>query len=392
MHFFISAEKSVCRPQKPAGSPLPVSEKSLVTPHHSRYNKKKNRRKKENMEKKMESKAFDILALGEILLRLSSPVNERIVRGSVFEKCAGGAELNVVSGISLMGLRSGIISKVPKSDIGTYIKNHMRFLGATDDCLIYDDSPDARLAIYFYENGAYPRKSSVIYDRRHSSIHTIRISEIPENTFSSARMFHTCGISLALSSQCREVTTQCIRRFRDAGALISFDVNFRANLWDEAAARQCITQILPFVDILFVSEETSRRTFGKKGTVREIMKSYTQEYPISIVASTDRKVISPKKHTFGSTIYSAKEDLFYQEAPYENIDVVDRIGSGDAYVSGVLYGLLAHQDCGRALEYGNAASAIKNTVPGDLPCTDLAELDRIIAAHKNTGEQSEMNR
>lgn len=344
------------------------------------------------MEIRKETKDFDILALGEILLRLSSPSNDRIVRGTMFEKCAGGAELNVVSGVSLMGLRTGIISKVPKTDIGTYIKNHIRFLGVSDDCLIYDASNDARLGIYFYENGAYPRKSSVIYDRRHSSINTISMSEIPESTFSSARLFHTCGISLALSSECREVTEECIRRFKAAGATVSFDVNYRANLWDEATAKQCIERILPYVDILFISEETSRRMFGKSGELHDIMKSYAADYDISVVATTERRVISPKQHTFGSTIYSAGDDIFYREAPYENIDVVDRIGSGDAYVSGVLYGLLAYGDCQKALEYGNAASAIKNTVPGDLPCTDLNELNRIIAAHKNIGEQSEMNR
>lgn len=338
------------------------------------------------------NREFDALALGEILLRLSAPTNERIVRGDTFEKCAGGAELNVVSGISMMGLRTGVISKVPNNDIGTYIKNHLRFCGVSDDCLIYDDSKDARLGIYFYESGAYPRKSSVVYDRRHSSINTIKLSDIPESTFSSARLFHTCGITLALSPQTREVTEECIKKFKANGTLISFDVNFRANLWDEATAKECIERILPYVDILFVSEETSRRTFGKTGDIKDIMKSYTKDYNISIVATTDRKVISPKKHTFSSTIYNAKEDKFYEEAPYENIEVIDRIGSGDAYVSGVLYGLLSTDDCQRALEIGNAASAIKNTIPGDLPSTDLVEINKIIASHKNIGPQSEMNR
>ena len=155
-----------------------------------------------------ENREFDALALGEILLRLSAPSNERIVRGDTFEKCAGGAELNVVSGISMMGLRTGIISKVPKNDIGTYIKNHIRFCGVSDDCLIYDDSKDARLGIYFYENGAYPRKSSVVYDRRHTSITKITIDDIPESTFSSTRLFHTTGITLALSPETRAVTIE----------------------------------------------------------------------------------------------------------------------------------------------------------------------------------------
>lgn len=337
-------------------------------------------------------KEFDALALGEILLRLSSPSNERIVRGDRFDKCVGGAELNVVSGISLLGLRTGVISKIPASDIGTYAKNRIRFCDVSDDYLIYDESKEARLGIYYYENGAYPRKGSVIYDRKHTSMDTLSIDEIQPVAFHSTRLFHTSGITLGLSEQIRNVAFEAIKRFKDAGALISFDVNFRINLWTAEEAKEYIESILPYVDILFSSEETCRRTFLKTGTLKEMMKSFTEEYNISVVASTERKVISPKKHTFTSTIYNAKEDRFYQEAPYENIEVVDRIGSGDAYVSGALYGILAADDCQKALEYGNAASAVKNTIAGDLPSTDLKELNKIIASHKNIGDQSEMER
>ena len=127
--------------------------------------------------------------------------------------------------------------------------------------------------------------------------------------------------------------------------------------------------------------------------MKSIMKSFTEEYPISIVASTQRIVHSPKRHTFGSVIYSAKEDTYYEEPPYADIEVVDRIGSGDAYISGVLYGLLSHEgDYRRALEYGNATSALKNTIPGDLLSTDLKEIDGIIREHKSTGRIAEMDR
>ena len=123
------------------------------------------------------------------------------------------------------------------------------------------------------------------------------------------------------------------------------------------------------------------------------MKSCTEKFPIAIVASTQRVVHSPKRHTFGSIIDSAKEDTFYEEAPYADIEVVDRIGSGDAYISGVLYGLLSHQgDYQKALEYGNAISALKNTIPGDLLSTDLKEIDGIIREHKSTGRIAEMDR
>ena len=147
------------------------------------------------------------------------------------------------------------------------------------------------------------------------------------------------------------------------------------------------------MDIFFCSEETARLTFLKDGDAKSIMKSFTSEYPISIVASTQRIVHSPKIHTFGSIIYDARSYRFYEEEPYHNIEEVDRIGSGDAYGSGVLYGLLSdYNDCQRALEIGNATSAVKNTIPGDLPSSDLKEIENLIRSHKSTGPQPEMAR
>lgn len=341
----------------------------------------------------MSKREFDLLALGEILLRLSPTVNERLTRGDVFQKQAGGAELNVVSGVSLLGLRTGIISKVPENDLGRYIQNRVRFCGVSDDCLVYDKNKDSRLGIYFYEYGAHPRKPNVIYDRKNTSFADISIDDFPEEMYKSARCFHTTGITLALGQKTKETAIEMIKRFKANGTLISFDVNFRGNLWTGDEARECIEQILPYVDIFFCSEDTARLTFKKEGTVQEMMKSFTKDYDIKVVASTQRIVHSPKVHTFGSIIYDAVNDKFVQEPAYENIDVVDRIGSGDAYISGALYGLLAHNmDCQKAMEYGNATAAVKNTIPGDLPSSDLKEIDTIIKNHQSTGPQSEMNR
>ena len=324
---------------------------------------------------------FDLLSMGEIMLRLSPPDNERITRGDSFSKQAGGAELNSATGAAMLGLRCGIISKLPANDLGMYIKNRVRLCGVSDDYLVY------------YENGAYPRKPRIVYDRNYTSVNKISVDDYDDSLYSAARCFHTSGITLALSSQVRETAVEMIRRFKDQGTIISFDVNFRGNLWTGAEAKACIESILPYVDIFFCSEDTARLTFLKEGDVRTIMKSFTQEYPISIVASTQRVVHSPKRHSFGSVIYSAKEDVFYEEAPYKDIEVVDRIGSGDAYISGVLYGLLSWEgEYQRALEYGNAVSALKNTVPGDLLYTDLNEIEGIIREHKSTGRIAEMER
>ena len=338
------------------------------------------------------NREFDLIAMGEIMLRLSPPSSERLVRGDVFEKKAGGAELNVASGVSLLGLRTGIISKLPANPMGTYIKNRTRFVGVSDDCLIYDEEPGARLGLYYYESGAHPRKPSIVYDRAGSSMTRIRIDEIDPSIYGKTRMFHTSGITLALCDNCREVALEAVRRFKAAGAAISFDVNYRAGLWSEEEARTTIRKILPLVDVLFVSEETSRRMFQKTGDLHDIMKSYCTEYGVRIVATTQRTVISPKKHTFTSVIYCADTDRFYVEEPYRDIDVVDRIGSGDAYVAGVLYGLLATGDPQRALEFGNATSSVKNTIPGDLPSSDFDEISHIIRQHSATGPVSEMNR
>lgn len=341
----------------------------------------------------MNSKEFDLLALGELLLRLSPPNNERIVRGDIFEKQVGGAELNVVSGASLLGLRTGIISKLPANNLGTFVKNKVRFCGVSDDYLVYDESKDARLGVYYYENGAYPRKPGIVYDRMHTSINKIKMEDFKLSLFESTRCFHTTGITLALSAACKNTAIEMMKKFKEKGTLISFDVNFRGNLWSGEEARACIEEILPYVDVFFCSEDTARLTFQKEGSLEEIMKSFTKEYPISIVASTKRVVHTPKVHSFGSVIYDAKKDRYYEEKAYENIDVVDRIGSGDAYISGVLYGLLAHHgDCNKALEYGNATSAVKNTIPGDMPSSDLKEIERIIEDHKRVGRQMEMDR
>lgn len=184
-----------------------------------------------------------------------------------------------------------------------------------------------------------------------------------------------------------------MRKFKEHGTLISFDVNFRGNLWSGEEARKCIEEILPLVDIFFCSDSTARLTFQKKGTPEEVMKSFTRDYPLSIVAATDRTVHSPKNHSFGSVIYEAKSDRFYKEKNYENIEVVDRIGSGDAYIAGALYGILKYpEDLSQAVSIGNAVSALKNTVPGDFPAMDFSEVLELIYEHQSDGPVMEMKR
>ena len=276
-------------------------------------------------ERENRKKNFDLLAMGELLLRLSPPGNDRITRGDTFEKHIGGAELNVAAGVSLLGLRTGMISEIPDSAIGEFAKNKIRYLGVSDDYLVWDRDEDARLGVYYYESARYPRKPQVVYDRKHTSITKVDIDSFPEEMFSSTRCFHISGITLALNEKARACGIEMIKRFKEHGALISFDVNFRLNLWSGAEAKALYRADPALCGYLFLFGGYCPADIFEGGTLQDIMREFTREYPISIMASTQRIVHSPKLHTFGSVIYEAKSDTFYQEKPYEKIDVVDRL-------------------------------------------------------------------
>ena len=336
------------------------------------------------------SAEFDLIGMGEVMLRLSPPGKEKLSQSETFEKNAGGSELNVASGAAMLGIRSAIITRLPRNKIGHFISRKIRYGNVSDDYVVYDETEFARLGLYYYESGVYPRKSSVVYDRHNSSVCSLEISDIPTDIYEKTRIFHISSITLALSPTLRATALEVMRNMKKHGAAISFDVNYRAALWSEEEARRVIESVLPMVDILFVSEETSRRMLARIGTLKEILKGYSEQYGCRVVASTRREVVSPTRHNFGSLIYSDGE--FFEEKPYMNIEVIDRIGSGDAYVAGVLYGILKEDSVRRALEIGNALSAVKNTVTGDMSASSIEEIESVIASHNAEGRQDEMVR
>ena len=333
---------------------------------------------------------FDIIGMGEVMLRLSPPSKEKISQSEIFEKTAGGSELNVVSGAAMLGVRSAIITKLPANKIGHFVRNKIRYGNVSDDYIVYDSSDEARLGLYYYESGAYPRKSSVIYDRARSSMCSLSLDELPPDIYEKTKVFHISSITLAIDKQLRKTALEAIKRFHDAGALVSFDVNYRASLWSEEEAREVIEKVFGYVDFLFVSEETSRRMLQRTGTLEEIMKGYVNDYGCKLVATTRREVISPMRHNFSSKIYF--DGQFYEEEPYKDIEVIDRIGSGDAYLAGVLYGLIKTDDIRQALEIGDASSAVKNTVIGDMAASGIDEIMSVVKSHKAVGRQDEMER
>lgn len=338
------------------------------------------------------NREFGLACSGEILLRLSPVNNELLVQGTLLEKNIGGAEFNVATGVSSLGVKSTLITKLPENELGRYAKRVINSNGVDSSFIIDDNSLYRRLAIYFYEYGASPRKPNVTYDRHDSSFQFMNVEELNKEIYEKCEIFHTSGISLGLCENSKQLTKDLIKKFREKGGLISFDVNFRRNLWgDEENARKEIEEILPSIDILFASEETLRKMFKQIGDMETIMRNFAKEHNISLLASTQRTVNSPKSHNFTSIIYNNKEDKFYSEKSYENIEIIDRIGSGDAYVAGVLYGILKFNDTEKALKYGNACGAIKNTITGDNNCAGAGLIKGIIEDHE-FGSTSEMNR
>ncbi len=333
---------------------------------------------------------FDLISFGEVMLRLSPPDKEKISQSEVFEKNCGGSEFNVASGAANLGIRAAIVTKLPKNKMGHFIARRIRYGSVSDDYVVWDESDSKRLGIYYYESGVYPRKSAVVYDRANASVCSLGIDDIPEDIYKQTRMFHISSISLALGDKLRATALEMIKKMKENGVAISFDVNYRAALWSEEEAKKVIESILPMVDVLFVSEETSRRMMQKTGTLEEIMKSYSDTYGCRIVATTRREVVSPTKHNFGSKVYFNGE--FFEEHPYMNIEVIDRVGSGDAYVAGMLYGILSGHKIDDSMSYANALSAIKNTVSGDMSISSIDEVESIIKSHKSTGIQDEMVR
>ncbi|WP_163468712.1 sugar kinase [Fusobacterium sp. IOR10] len=338
------------------------------------------------------NRKFDVISCGEVIMRLSPQEGKLLSQEGKLNRYLGGAELNVLSGISNLGCSTSFISKIPSHDLGIYAEKSMNINGVNSDYLVYDNTKNSRLAIYYYEYGSSPRKPNVVYDRHNSSFQFLDIKEIDNNVYNQTKIFHISGISLGLCENSKKLTKDLIKKFKESGALISFDINFRRNLWaSEENAKEEILKIIPYIDILFASEETLRKMFGQVGTMKKIMKNFSKEYNIPLIISSQRTINSPKSHNFTSTIYSEKNNEYYFEAPYNNIDVIDRIGSGDAFVSGILFGLIKYNNIQKSLKFGNALGSLKNTVFGDSSCFSLKLVENIINDHEN-GSDCEMNR
>jgi len=327
-----------------------------------------------------------VVTLGEIMMRLSTPGFERFVQSDSFDVTYGGGEANVAVAVTNYGLDGVFVTKVPDNALGQAAINHIRRYGVDTQHIARGGK---RLGIYFLETGASMRASQVIYDRADASIADVDVSEFDfDKIFEGADWFHTTGITPALSDKAAALTEAALKAAKAKGITTSIDLNYRKKLWSKEKAREVMTKLCQYVDVCIGNEEDAETTLGFKsaGTditkgelnlagYKDVFQQMKEKFGFKYIASTLRESHSASDNGWSALVYDGNE--FYHTKQYE-VRIVDRVGSGDSFANGFIYGLVSSMPMGEAAEFGVGASALKHTIPGDLNHATLSEVQTLI--------------
>ncbi len=328
-----------------------------------------------------------VVTLGEIMLRLSPEDKNRFVQAKSFDIIYGGGEANVAVSLANYGMKAYFVSKVPKHEIGQAAVNALRENGVDTSYILRGGD---RLGIYFLEHGASMRPSKVIYDRAGSSIAKAQANEFDfDEIFKGADWFHFSGITPALSKEAAEMTKQALIAAKKQGVMVSVDLNYRKKLWTPSQAKSCMTELMQYVDVCIGNEEDAEKVLGFKpdktdvikgelniDAYKEIFRKMKEEFGFKYVVSTLRESHSASDNSWSAIIYNGEE--FYHSKKYE-IRIVDRVGGGDSFSAGLIYGLLNKKTQAQALEFAVGASALKHTIFGDFNLVSVEEVEKLIA-------------
>lgn len=317
-----------------------------------------------------------IVTLGEIMLRLSPPGYERFLQASSFDVQYGGAEANVAASLTQLGHHTTFLSKIPNNSIGDAAIGTLQKLGV--DCSHIARGGD-RLGIYFLENGASIRPSSVIYDRKDSAITKAAPEEFDfDSIFQDADLFHVSGITPVLSPQTASVIMEALKSAKKHGVTISFDLNYRAKLWTEdiEGKQKLLREIMEYADICFGNARDAAKCLGYHEDGIDFingeysicvdethMKHVVNKYHLKYLITTLRNSISASDNGWSAAVCDGTS--LYKGKNY-NLHIVDRVGGGDSFASGFLHGILSNMGMEKSLEFAIAAAAIKHTIPGDI--------------------------
>lgn len=318
---------------------------------------------------------YDVLTLGESMMRLTPPGFLRIEQTRTFDIWVGGTESNTAVGLARLGMKAAWLSRLPGTPMGRYISNRVGQYGVDVSHVVWA-SEEERLGIYFHEKAQAPRASEIIYDRRDSAMSRMKPEDLPERLFETggARLLHLTGITLAISESARETAGAAIERAKAAGWRVSFDTNYRSKLWSGVEAAEGCDYAMSRADVIFCPLGDYRVMYGE-ASAADAIETLAEKYPAALIIMTlgagGAQAITP--------------DGEIRQQPAILAGEVGRIGGGDAFTAGFLYAWLTFDDIELALKWGVAMSAHKYTIPGDLPLVDRAAVAALVAGAEGGG-------
>ena len=307
---------------------------------------------------------LDVITFGETMLRLSAPGFSRLEEATTLDVRIGGSESNTAVALARLGLRTAWWSKLPANPLGRRIENEIRRWGVDTSDVVWDETAMARAGTYFLDFGLPPRGIDVYYDRAQSSASTLAPGDVDDDRIARARLLHLSGITPALSPSCEEAITHAMQTAKQAGTRISFDINYRAKLWDAERAKRVLEPLLPQIDLLLTPLADAELLFGITGEGAQVAKQLKARYGCGTVVVT----------LGGGGALACDDKGDWVASPHTLGQVVDRVGAGDAFNAGVILGYLQN-DLHAGLEYGTAMAALKHTMPGDLLLSTRHEIE-----------------
>ena len=329
-----------------------------------------------------------VVTMGEIMLRLSTPNNEKFIQADEFDVCYGGGEANVAVSLANYGHDAAFVTKVPENPIGDCAVAALRKLNVDTKFIAKGGE---RLGIYFLESGSAMRASNVVYDRAHSSISTAEVSDFDfDEIFKDADWFHFTGITPAVSDAAAELTEAALKAAKAHGVKVSVDLNFRKKLWSSEKAQKVMSNLMQYVDVCIGNEEDAEKVLGfKPGNTdvtggnleldgyKDIFRQMVEKFNFEYVISSLRVSHSASDNGSSACIYSRDTKEFYHSREYRIRPIVDRVGGGDSFAGGTICGFLDGKNFKEALEFGVAASALKHTIPGDFNLVSRADVEAL---------------
>ena len=319
--------------------------------------------------------SYDVVLLGETMLRLTPPNGQRIAQAKQFDIEIGGSESNTAVGLARLGLQVAWLSRLPNSPLGEFVAQNIRRYGVDMQHVVWAD--DSRLGLYFWEDAATPRPNLVIYDRKHSAISEMRPKELPSDLFVNGRSqhLHLTGITPALSTAAAKTAQRAAQLAAEVGWRVSFDLNFRSKLWSAEEARIGCEPFMQMAELLITPIRDAQTIYDlDEATAPEAVLNYlAEQYPNKMIVMT--------LGSDGAMGLDGNGRIHHQ--PIIPTEGTDRLGSGDAFAAGLLYGLYFDgntSSLANGLRWGTAMAAMKRTITGDVPLVDKTAVAQLVSA------------